>query len=72
MAFGISSYSDLGEIRKAIDFLKQSLAIGEAIENPRIISLCEQKLKELEEADPTFRFLVDYMEKLLYLLHKIQ
>jgi len=52
--------------------LKQSLAIGEAIENPRIISFCEQKLKELEEADPTFRFLVDYMEKLLYLLHKIQ
>jgi tetratricopeptide (TPR) repeat protein len=42
------AYSDLGEIKKAIEFLKKSLAIGKAIEDPRIISLCEQKLKELD------------------------
>jgi tetratricopeptide (TPR) repeat protein len=41
------AYSDLGEHRKAIEFLKQSLAIGKAIEDPRIISFCENKLKEL-------------------------
>ncbi|AKB47158.1 hypothetical protein MSKOL_1381 [Methanosarcina sp. Kolksee] len=42
------AYSYLGEPRKAIEFLKQSLAIGKAIEDPRIISFCEQKLKELD------------------------
>lgn len=42
------AYSHLGEPRKAIEFLKQSLAIGKAIEDPRIISFCEQKLKELD------------------------
>jgi len=42
------AYSDLGEPRKAIEFLKQSLAIGKTIEDPRIISFCEQKLKELD------------------------
>jgi tetratricopeptide (TPR) repeat protein len=46
-----SAYSYLRETRKAIEFLKQSLAIGKAIGDPRIISFCEQKLKELEEAD---------------------
>jgi hypothetical protein len=30
--------------------LKESLAIGKTIENPRLISFCEQKLKELEES----------------------
>ena len=45
------AYSDLGEPRKAIEFLKESLAIGKAIEDPRIISFCEQKLKELEGSD---------------------
>ncbi|MCC4769217.1 tetratricopeptide repeat protein [Methanosarcina sp. DH2] len=44
-------YSDLREQRKAIDFLKQSLAIGKTIEDPRIIRLCEKKLKELEGAE---------------------
>jgi len=28
--------------------LKKSLAIGKAIEDPRIISFCEKKLKELD------------------------
>jgi len=42
------AYIHLGENTKAIEFLKQSLAIGKAIEDPRIIRLCEQKLKELE------------------------
>jgi tetratricopeptide (TPR) repeat protein len=46
-----NAYSDLGEPRKAIEFLKKSLAIGKAIEDPRIISICEQKLKELEKSD---------------------
>ncbi|WP_141706497.1 MULTISPECIES: tetratricopeptide repeat protein [Methanosarcina] len=41
------AYYRLGEPRKAIEFLKQSLAIGKAIEDPRIISFCEKKLKEL-------------------------
>ncbi|WP_440948358.1 tetratricopeptide repeat protein [Methanosarcina sp. T3] len=45
------AYSDLGEPRKAIEFLKQSLAIGKAIEDPRIICFCEQKLKELEGSE---------------------
>lgn len=45
------AYSHLGEPRKAIEFLKQSLAIGKAIEDPRIISFCEKKLKELEGAE---------------------
>jgi tetratricopeptide (TPR) repeat protein len=45
------AYSDLGKPRKAIEFLKQSLDIGKAIEDPRIIRLCEQKLKELEGFD---------------------
>jgi len=31
--------------------LKESLAIGKAIEDPRIISFCERKLKELEEPE---------------------
>ncbi|AKB43704.1 tetratricopeptide repeat protein [Methanosarcina vacuolata] len=42
------AYSHLGEPRKAIEFLKQSLAIGKTIEDPRIISFCEKKLKELD------------------------
>ena len=42
------AYSDLGEPRKAIEFLKKSLAIGKAIEDPRIISFCEKKLKDLD------------------------
>jgi tetratricopeptide (TPR) repeat protein len=42
------AYSDLGDAKKAIEFLKESLAIGKSIEDPRIISLCEQKLKNLE------------------------
>ena len=46
-----NAYSDLGEPRKAIEFLKQSLAIGEAIEDPRIVSFCEKKLKELNGAE---------------------
>ncbi|HII02044.1 TPA: tetratricopeptide repeat protein [Methanosarcinaceae archaeon] len=46
-----NAYSHLGEPRKAIEFLKQSLAIGKAIEDPRIISFCEQKLKELEGSE---------------------
>jgi hypothetical protein len=41
-------YSDQGEPRKAIEFLKESLAVGESIEDLRIIRFCEQKLKELE------------------------
>ena len=45
------AYSDLGEPRKAIEFLKQSLSIGKAIEDPRIISICEKKLKELDGTD---------------------
>ena len=45
------AYSELGEPRKAIEFLKESLAIGKAVEDPRIISFCEWKLKELEESD---------------------
>jgi len=44
-------YSNLGEQRKAIEFLKQSLCIGKEIEDPRIIRLCEQKLKRLEGSD---------------------
>ncbi len=43
-----NAYSHLGEPKKAIEFLKQSLAIGKAIEDPRIISFCEKKLKELD------------------------
>ena len=31
--------------------MKESLTIGKAIEDPRIINLCERKLKELEETD---------------------
>lgn len=46
-----NAYSDLGEPRKAIEFLKKSLAIGEAIEDPRIVSFCEKKLKELNGAE---------------------
>lgn len=45
------AYSHLEEPRKAIEYLKQSLAIGKAIEDPRIISFCEKKLKELEESE---------------------
>jgi hypothetical protein len=44
-------YSHLREPRKAIEFLKKSLAIGKAIEDPRIVSFCEQKLKELNGAE---------------------
>lgn len=44
-----NAYSDLGEPRRAIEFLKEFLAIGKAIEDPRIISFCEKKLKELDE-----------------------
>ncbi|WP_440955460.1 tetratricopeptide repeat protein [Methanosarcina sp. Mfa9] len=44
-------YYILGENGKAIEFLKQSLAIGKAIEDPRIISFCEQKLRDLEGSD---------------------
>jgi tetratricopeptide (TPR) repeat protein len=47
---GLAYYS-LGEPKKAIEFVKQSLVIGKAIEDPRIISFCEQKLKELEGSD---------------------
>jgi tetratricopeptide (TPR) repeat protein len=46
-----SAYYSLGEPRKAIELLKQSLAIGKAIEDPRIISFCEQILKELKGSD---------------------
>jgi tetratricopeptide (TPR) repeat protein len=46
-----NTYKNLGKPRKAIEFLKQSLSIGKAIEDPRIISFCEQKLKELEGSD---------------------
>lgn len=45
------TYSDLGENRKAIEFLEHCLAIGKKIEDPRIISFCEQKLTELEGSD---------------------
>jgi tetratricopeptide (TPR) repeat protein len=45
------SYIALGQLEIAIEFLKQSLAIGKAIEDPRIISFCEKKLKELEGSD---------------------
>lgn len=43
------AYSDLGEPRKAIEYLIQSLAIGKTIEDPRIISFCKKKLRELDE-----------------------
>lgn len=43
-----SAYIHLGETRKAIEFFKESLVIGKAIEDPRIISLCEQELKDVE------------------------
>lgn len=43
-----SAYSDLGETKKAIEFLKESFAIGKLIEDSEMISLCKQKLKELE------------------------
>jgi hypothetical protein len=33
------------------------LAIGKAIEDPRIIGFCEQKLKELEGSDEWFYLL---------------
>lgn len=46
-----NAYKNLGEPRKAIECLKQSLAIGKAIEDPKIIGICEQNLKELEETD---------------------
>jgi len=42
------AYSDLGDGKKAIEFLKESLAIGKSIEDPKIINFCEQKLKDLE------------------------
>jgi tetratricopeptide (TPR) repeat protein len=42
------AYRNLGKTEKAIEFLKKSLAIGKSIEDPRIIKLFEQKLKELE------------------------
>jgi tetratricopeptide (TPR) repeat protein len=42
------AYHALGDGKKAIELLKESLTIGELIEDPRIISFCEQKLKELE------------------------
>lgn len=45
------AYKNLGEPRKAIEFLKESLAIGKAIEDPRIISFCGQKLKDLEGSE---------------------
>jgi tetratricopeptide (TPR) repeat protein len=41
-------YSDLGEPKKTIEFLKESFTIGKLIEDPSIISFCEQILKELE------------------------
>jgi tetratricopeptide (TPR) repeat protein len=44
-------YSKMSEPIKAIKLLKESLVIGKAIENPRIISFCEQKLKELEGSE---------------------
>lgn len=40
----------LGESRKAIEFLKKSLAIGKSIEDPGMISFCEHILKDLEES----------------------
>lgn len=45
------SYAALGQFEKAIEFLKESLIIVKTIENPRIISFCEQKLKELERSE---------------------
>jgi hypothetical protein len=41
------SYIDLGQLKTAVELLKKSLAIGKAIEDPRIISFCEKKLKEI-------------------------
>jgi hypothetical protein len=38
----------MAEPIKAIELLKESLAIGKTIENPRIVRLCEHRLKELE------------------------
>jgi tetratricopeptide (TPR) repeat protein len=45
------AYTELGETRKAVEFLNQSLTIGNAIEDLRIISFCEQILKELEKSE---------------------
>jgi tetratricopeptide (TPR) repeat protein len=42
-------YKDLGEYAKAIEFFKESFAIAKTIEDPKIISFCEEKLKELEK-----------------------
>jgi len=46
-----SAYGNLGDPKKAIEFLKQSLDIGKAIEDPRIIRLCERKLEKLESVE---------------------
>ncbi|AKB74509.1 hypothetical protein MSLAZ_1248 [Methanosarcina lacustris Z-7289] len=45
------AYCNLGEPRETVEFLKKYLAIGKAIEDPRIIGFCEQELKELEGSD---------------------
>jgi tetratricopeptide (TPR) repeat protein len=45
------AYNERGETKKAIEFFKESLSIGKSIEDPRIISYCQQKLKELEGSD---------------------
>lgn len=40
-----NAYARLGETRRAIDLCEQSLAIGRAIADPRIIRACEQCLR---------------------------
>jgi len=64
------AYSDLSEPGKAIAFLKESLAIGKSIEDPRIINSCEQTLKELGEFSGLFVFFLQnshLTDRVLYL-----
>jgi hypothetical protein len=41
------AYSDLRDTKSAIELLKESLLIAESIGDQKLISLCEQKLKEM-------------------------
>jgi hypothetical protein len=44
-----NAYAALGETRRAIEHYEQSLAIGHAISDPRIIQACEEGLSRCRE-----------------------
>ncbi len=40
-----NTYRNLGQVKKAIEYYEQALAIGKDIKDPRIIIFCEENRK---------------------------